>query len=68
MCLKVNITGFEMPMYTTHAINCVNIISFEMLMYITNVISLLQKAKEGVLSHSSPSWWLDNDTILAGVK
>ena len=50
---------FEMPKHTTLALQLsviVNIISFEMLMCITYVISLLEKARERVLSYISPSW------------
>ena len=46
-------------MYITHALQMsviFNIVIFEMLMYITYAISLLQKARERVLSYTSPPW------------
>ena len=48
-----------MPRYTTHVLQTsviVNtcIISFKMLIYITYAISLLEKARERVLSYISP--------------
>ena len=63
--LQVNIIGYEMPVYTTHALKCVRLqvdnTNFEMpiyiYIYIYKYISLLVKARERVLSYSSPSWY-----------
>ena len=42
MSLQVNIAGFEMPMYTTHALKCVrlqvNITGFEFPVYTTHTV------------------------------